>query len=188
MTSSKAVIGSLAIAGALSALSLPVLADAVSYNYAGLRYVDQDLDDYDCGQDGLNVYGSLDIQQGFFGQASLTDVSGEGGCGSMTISASGGYRIPFNKQFDLYGTIGFESTDVDVGNDDSGLVIAGGLRGFIAENLEAKVELAHRTAFDGDTGINGGVAYFFTPQISATFDLGVSSEATTWGLGARMNF
>ena len=37
----------------------------LSYNYAGLQYVNQDLDDFDCDQDGLNLYGSLELTSEF---------------------------------------------------------------------------------------------------------------------------
>ena len=62
---------------------------AVSYNYAGIQFLSQNLDDADCSQDGLNLYGSMDINSDFFAVGSLSDVSG-GKCGSSTLSAGVG--------------------------------------------------------------------------------------------------
>ncbi len=159
----------------------------VSYNFAGLRYVSQNLDDFDCTQDGLNLHGSLDFNSGWFAQAGYTDVSG-GGCGSSTLSALGGYRTPFNDIFYMYGKVGFESLSVDAGGSDSGLILAGGLRGMIQPNIELQLELGHHTVGDGDTNITGTGAYWFAPNLAGTLDLTLSSEGTALGIGARYNF
>jgi hypothetical protein len=82
-----------------------------------------------------------------------------------------------------------ENTSVDgVGESDSGLVAAAGLRGFIENNVELKVQLAHHTAFDGNTVLSGGVAYWFAPNFSVTGDAGLGSESSELALGLRMNF
>ena len=165
---------------------LPAAAD-VSYNHVGVQYMNQDLDDYNCSQDGLSVYGSLDIDSGIFAQASLTDVGGNG-CGSTTVTGGAGYYTKFNPQFDVYGVLRVESISPDAGDSDSGLVLAGGFRGFVRKQLETQVELSHHTVFDGETAISGTAAYWFSSQLAGTMTLGFSSDATTIAFGARMNF
>jgi len=161
---------------------------ALSYNYLGLQYVNQDLDDYDCDQDGLNLYGSLELTDEFFARASLTDVGGDKGCGSRTASIGAGYRTAFGSQSSIYGVLGVEDTSVDHGDSDKGLIAAAGIRTYLSSNLEGKVELAHHTAFDGDTEINGGLVYWFDPRFAVTGDVSLGSEQTTFAVGARMSF
>ena len=159
---------------------------AVSYNYAGIQYLSQNLDNKDCSQDGLNIYGSMDINSDFFAVGSLSDVSG-GKCGSSTLSAGVGYQELFGADSSIYGTLSYENTSVDVGSSDSGLVAAVGLRGFYQANLEGKIELAHHTAFDGNTVINGGVVYWFQSNIAATGDLSLGSDTSGIAVGLRMS-
>jgi|GEM_PF-865141 len=163
-------------------------APAVSYTYAGARYMFQDLDDHNCDQDGINLYGSLDIQDGWFAKAAFTDVSGDNNCGSSTVNAGGGYHTRFDDRMDMYATLSFESTSPDVGDSDSGLVMAGGIRGFLTGNLEGGLEIFHATAFDGTTGINGLLAYWFNDAVALTGDVGLASDVTTFAIGARLNF
>lgn len=163
-------------------------APAVSYTHAGVRYLFQDLDEYNCDQDGLNLYGSLDIQDGWFAKAAYTDVSGDRNCGSSTVTAGGGFHTRFDQRMDMYATLSFESTSPEVGDSDSGLVMAGGIRGFLTDGLEGGLEIFHATAFDGTTGINGVLAYWFNDAVAITGDLGLASDVTTFAIGARLNF
>lgn len=182
-------------------LALPVVAHAqfdrgntpdagsdVHYTYVGLQYLSQRLDDYDCTQDGLNIYGSLDIREGWFAQGSLTDVSGNRGCGSTSLSAGGGYRTAFSDTFDMYGTLSFESMSIDGGGSDSGVALAAGLRGFLRDQLESRFEVAHGTVADGYTEFNAGLAYWFTGQVAGTLDGAIGSNSNTIALGVRLNF
>lgn len=175
-----------AVAG-LCAVANVQAAPEISYNYAALQFVEQDLDDYACDQDGLRLSGSMELNSDFFAIGSYSDVSG-GGCGSEAISAGIGYRTVFGADSSMYGTLSAENISPDGGSSDSGLIAAVGLRGFINNNLEAKVELAHHTVFDGNTVLGGGVAYWFAPQFAITGDVGFGSEASEVGLGVRMNF
>lgn len=162
--------------------------NGVSYNYAGVQYVSQSLDgNPSCTQDGLEVYGNLDIKDGFFAAATFGDVSGNF-CGSSRFVAGGGYRAAFNEQFDMYAKVQFESISPDAGASDSGLILAGGLRGFLTEQLEGSVELQHHTVYDGDTALVAGGRYWFNPEWAATFDFGFSADVTLIQFGARYNF
>lgn len=177
------VVAAVSLVASASVMARP----AISYNYAGVQYVDQDVDDYDCSQDGLRVYGSYELNSDFFALGSFSDVSG-GGCGSQALSVGLGYQTLFGADSSIYGTVSFENISPDYGSSDSGVVVAGGLRGFINNNLEAKVELAHHTVGDGNTVLGGGVAYWFQPTMSVTGDLGLGTEASEIAVGLRVNF
>ena len=186
----KSALAVLAIASPFAmAQGLPKnnLNPALSYNFLGLRYVDQDLDNFNCGQSGLNVYGNYDYKEGFFATASLSDVSGDT-CGSSSLSAGAGYRTPFNDMFDMFATISLETMDPDVGSSDTGLAATGGIRGFVAQNVEAKLELAHHTVGSGETLFNASGLYWFNQQFTASLDFSYGSDSSMIGIGARMKF
>lgn len=174
-------------AAGLLASANTMAAQGISYNYAALQFIDQDVDDYDCNQDGLRLSGSLELNDDFFALGSYSDVSG-GGCGSEAVSAGIGYHTLFGADSSLYGALSFENISPDAGSSDSGLIAAVGIRGFVNNNVEARAELSHHTAFDGNTVLGGGISYFFAPQFSVTADVGLGSEASEIGIGLRMNF
>lgn len=179
---------SFAIAAVSLLGSASVMANsAISYNYAGIQYLEQDVDDYDCNQDGLRVGGSVEISDDFFALGSYSDVSG-GHCGSENLNVGLGYHTLFGADSSIYGALSLENTSVDQGESDSGLIAAVGLRGIVARNTELKIELAHHTAFDGNTVLNGGVAYWFAPTVSVTADAGLGSETSEVAVGLRLNF
>ncbi len=165
-------------------------ANNISYNFVGLEYLSQRLDtsEFSCSQDGLNLYGNLDIRDGWFVRGNLTDVSGNRGCGSTTISIGGGYHTQFNDTFDMYGTVSFEDISIDNHEDDSGLALAAGLRGFVAERLEADLSVHHSTAGTSGTMLHGGLAYFFDERLAGTLGLGISGDETSISVGARYDF
>ena len=169
-------------------ISTQVLAsDRISYNYVGFQFLNQDLDDSNCDQDGLNAYGSMALNSDFFVQGSLADLSGSG-CGSTNLSVGLGYRTLFGADSSLYGSLSFERIDPDHFDDDTGMVLAVGIRGFITPEVEGRIELAHHTVYDGDTQLNAGAAYWFNAQFAATGDVTLGSETTGIGIGLRMNF
>lgn len=192
----KSVLSSAITATTLAAMALPLSAVAqpssihrsmASYDHAGLQYITQHLDDYDCDQDGLSLYGSKHINGGWFGQGRVTDVSGDT-CGSTSVRIDAGYRVPFNYSFNLYATLGVERTDPDVGASDTGAVAAAGFRGMVAHRVEGKVELAHHTIYDGETALNLNLTFWPTQRFGATIDGSVSADSYSLAAGVRMNF
>lgn len=172
-------------AAAQSTLTSPV----PSYNFIGAKYLNQDVDGdgFDCSQDGPSVYASVDLNNSWYIQGDYTDVSGDNNCGSSTLSAKGGYRAPFNDQFLWYASVGFSDTDVDVGESDSGLIVSGGFRGFLTNELEGQLDLSHNTSFDGSTMLTGTGIYWFAPRWGGTLELGLGSD-TVFGAGVRYSF
>jgi len=179
----KLLLASLTLVGAQAVSAKPT----INYDYAGLQFTSQDLDTYDCNQNGLNLYGSLALSNEFFARGSFSDVSG-GRCGSQNLTIGGGYRTQFGAASSVYGVVSFEDISPDNGTGDSGIILAGGIRSFLTNNLEGKVEVAHHTAFDGDNEITGGLVYWFDSQWSLTGDLSLGSDQTTLAVGVRVGF
>lgn len=181
----KLLLASITIMGAQAVVAKP--AALPSFNYAGIQFSSQDLDKYDCKQDGIGLNGSFAINSDFFARGSFSDVSGDT-CGSQSLSVGAGYRAQFRSQSSIYGVLSFEDISPDSGDGDSGLVLAGGIRGYLTNDLEGKVEVAHHTAFDGDTEIIGGLAYSFDKNFALTGDLSVGADQNTLAVGVRYNF
>lgn len=158
-----------------------------TYNYAGVKYSTQRLDDYDCSQDGLFLDGSFDINGQLFARGSIGDVSGDS-CGSTSISASIGYRSAWGEASHLYGVAGFTDVSPDGGGGDSGLVIGGGIRGYMVPGIEGYFEVDYSTLGDGDLSVGFGGAYWFNGNFSATADVGFGSDQRSFAIGARMAF
>src|SRR5437868_9829628 len=77
----------LAIASAALFGTDAVLAkSAINYDYVGVQYFNQDLDDAHCNQDGLELNGGLAINREFFVRGSYADADGNHGCGSESLN------------------------------------------------------------------------------------------------------
>lgn len=161
---------------------------AISYDYVGIQYFNQDLDDAHCDQDGVDLNGSFAINREFFVRGSYADTSGNHGCGSESLNLGVGYRWAFRGNADFYALVGFDDVSPDRGDSDSGLVLAGGIRSFLTNELEGRLELAHHTVYDGDNEIRGQLAYFFDPSLAVTGDVSLGSDQTSFGIGLRYNF
>ncbi|HEY7773537.1 MAG TPA: hypothetical protein VIC26_10150 [Marinagarivorans sp.] len=158
-----------------------------TYNYAGVKYSTQRLDDFDCSQDGLFIDGSFDINGQVFARGSIGDVSGDV-CGSTSISASLGYRSAWGEASHLYGVAGFTDVSADSGGGDTGLVIGGGIRGYMVPGIEGYFEVGYSTLGDGDLSMSVGGAYWFNGNFAATADVGFGSDQRSFAIGARMAF
>jgi hypothetical protein len=161
---------------------------AVNYTYAGIQVVSQKIDEFGCHQDGLSLNGSVEINSDFFAIGSYTDVSGNRYCGSSTLSIGGGYRTLFDADLSMYGTISIEDTSVDFGEDDTGIVLAAGLRTFFIPKLEGKAEVAYHSQYDGNLVLGAGVAYWFHSRFSATGDVTLGTDSNSIAAGIRMSF
>ena len=172
-----------------ASLALPAAAEKVrpTYTFAGLKYVNQDLDDFNCDQDGLLLDGSYDVDGAIFLRGSFSDVSGDN-CGSSSFKLGGGYRVGWGETSHVYGALSFQDISPDQGRGDSGLTMAGGVRGYVAPGIEGYAELEYSTLGDGDLFLSVGSAYWFNGQFSVTGDITVGGDQTTFAIGGRMGF
>ncbi len=163
-------------------------AQGISYNQASVQFTNQHLDDYDCHQDGIALKGSKALDNDFFAVAALSDVSGNKGCGSTALSLGAGMHTVFGADSSLYGTLSYENVSVDHGTGDSGLIAAVGIRGFVSPELETQVELAHHTAFDGDTQLSLAGNYWINSGFAATGQVTLGTETSAISLGIKFNY
>ncbi len=163
-------------------------AQTISYNQASAQYSNQHLDDSGCHQSGITLNGSKALDNDFFALASVSDLSGNKGCGATSLALGAGMHTVFGADSSLYGTLSYENISVEHGTGDSGLVAAVGLRGFVSPELEAQLELAHHTAFDGDTQLSLAGNYWINPGFAATGQVALGSETSSISVGIKFNY
>lgn len=164
-----------------------VAASNVSYNFASVQYINEEIDEFDCDQDGLTLEGNLDLDTNLFALGTFTDVSGDI-CGSETFSIGAGYKADFSDDGSYYGALSYENTSVDEGESDSGLIVAVGARVLFAQDVEGRVEVSHHSTFEGNTVLSGGLTYWLQRNLSVTGDANLGSESTSVTVGVRLDF
>lgn len=172
-------------AGALTS-TMAMAAERISYDYVGAQFISQNIDG-GCDPDGLQLYGNTSLNSSVFLHGSLSDVS-DGGCGSTNLSAAIGYHTLFGADSSIYGLVGIDYVDVDHGGDDNGLRVSVGVRGFVAHNLEGKVEVSYHSIFDGNATLTGGVSYWLNRNVSLVGELTLGTDVSTIAAGARYHF
>ncbi len=162
-------------------------APAMNYDYLEVRFVDVDV----AGGDGLVLGGSLELDQNWFVLGGISLVNFDGDVDSTNLAIGGGYVIPWQQDWDIVLSAQFLHTDVDTpfgGDDDSGLGLSGGLRGFIVPKFEVRGSVNHTTVGDSDTFIEIAGDYYFTPQFAAGLSTTLAGDVDTLSIGARWFF
>jgi len=178
----------------LLSLCLPVsgLAQSggLSYIYGEGRLVIVDPDAGD-NFDGIKIGGSVLFQPQVFGVASLTSV-GDSGVDLTILDLGVGFRHGLQRNVDLVGIVGLAFAEIDAGpfdDDDTGLSLTGGVRGFATPQIELGGYANYTDLFaDGDITLTGEGLLHMTPNLSLVASLGVSDDSNTITFGARWNF
>lgn len=166
--------------------SVTFASERINYDHVGAQFISQNIDG-GCDPDGLQLYGNTSLNSNVFLHGSLSDVS-DGGCGSTNLSAAIGYHTLFGADSSIYGLVGVDYVDVDHGGDDNGLRVSVGVRGFVAQNLEGKVEVSYHSIFDGNATLTGGVSYWLNRNVSLIGELTLGTDVSTLAAGARYHF
>jgi hypothetical protein len=184
---------------AASAAFVPFLAQAegLSYSYLDAAYVNTDVDNFNEDVDGFALRGSYELTNNVFVFAGYAD-QGTSAAGFdidlQTYNLGLGYAWPLGKALDVYGKVGYVSSEADVqglGNaDDDGYSLAVGLRGRAVEQLELEGAVSYVDLSDSgdDTTLDLGARWYFTPQFAFGVEGSFGDDANTYGLGVRWNF
>jgi len=178
-----------ALLASIYTLSTPIsfAEDPLSYNFATIQLVTQDLVRLNCDQDGLRIGGNYEVKENIFALGSFTDLSGSD-CGSETFSIGAGYHEKLNETTSFFGSVSFVNTDVDAGESDSGLSLSAGLRMFFSEEIEGRTSLTRVTTFSGETILSTGISYHFHEQFSFHGDINFGSETNSVAAGIRYDY
>lgn len=159
-----------------------------NFNYAGIGYTWDDLEEFDCEQDGLYVEGSIMVNEQMFLQGQYSDVDGNNGCGSQLGRVGAGIRADFGANSALYGI--FSLVHLDYGQDaDPGFGLNVGIRSIVAPGVELRGYLAHDDVDEYDqTYLGAGVNYWLSREFSLTGEATVSDDTQGISAGIRLNF
>src|SRR5688500_2175204 len=118
-------------------------ADDVTYSYADVAYVTTDFDGVNEDLDGFALRGSIEVTDQAFLFGTYTDQSAESGGADVdysTFTLGGGYAWSLSESADLYGKLGYVSSEVEVSVpglggfsvEDGGILIVFGLSDRVA--------------------------------------------------------
>lgn len=167
----------------------------LDYDYAGLRWVDTELDGggIDADGDGFEIGGSLELaeQVHLFGNYQTLDFGG--GIDASAFEIGGGYAMPLNNGADLVGRLSYIEGEIDAGPgnvDDSGFGFSAGFRNMFHPQIEGRafINYADLDETGSETSFEVAGDYFLNDEIAVGASLEFGDDVTTWTLGARWFF
>ncbi|HVK99826.1 MAG TPA: outer membrane beta-barrel protein [Dongiaceae bacterium] len=163
------------LASALLLLTAPAMAANFNYTYVEGGYGEVDSGD-DVDGDALFLGGSVDIQQGFglIGSFYTIDFDEEADGTIFTVGAQ--FHTPISNQADFVGSVQLINAEVDFDDcygdcseDDTGLLLRGGVRFAIQQNLHLEGDISYidNDFWDDDElGLKAGLRFFINRQFS----------------------
>jgi outer membrane protein with beta-barrel domain len=185
----NAMVGTLLLA----AVPLAAQAEDMSYSYIDLGYAETDLDGGPSG-DGFGARGSIGFGENFF---AFTDYLTQdfGPVDVDVVSVGLGGHLSIAENVDLVGRAGYLQADASAGGfstDEDGYVVAAGLRGRVADQVELEGNVIHRdlggSGSSGDTAVAVGGRYYFTDAVAVGAEYEHSDDGATIFAGVRFSF
>ena len=167
----------------------PTQATELSYDYVELRFVDTEIGNLD--GDGLRLAGSYQISGNWLLVGGFSSLDFDNDVDTTTFDIGAGYVYRYRPEFDLVGYARFVHTEVDAGpfeEDDTGIALAGGVRGLFTPAFEGRATVNYINVDDSDTFFEFGADYHFNPQFSAGATLDVGGDADSLTIGVRWFF
>lgn len=165
------------LAAALALAANTALAGNFNYTYIEGGYGEVDTGDDGDDGDALFIGGSVDLQQGFgiIGSFYTLDL-GDDFDGTI-FTVGGQFHTPISSQADFVGSIQLINAEVeydgpygyDDSADDTGLLLRGGIRFAIQQNLQLEGDISYiDNDFwdDNELGLKAGLRFFFNRQFS----------------------
>ncbi len=183
-------LGLLAVILSTVLVSADVMAARPTYSYLGLNYARHEFSSGNsCVQDGVELNGSLVMNEHTFIALRHVDVTSNEWCGSTTTRLSGGFRGDVGARSSLYSIASVMARDT--GNDtDPGVGLELGLRTVWESGVESKIFMGYDLVDDDDESFIGiGINYGLSRRLSLVADLAATNEnATQMIAGIRFNF
>jgi len=175
-----------AIGGTAAAQQSSNTSPALDYSFLELRFVDADNDG-----DGIRIGGSYELNGPWILVGSLQTLDFGSNVDFTQLEVGGGYVLPFDDDFDLFGTLRFVNAEVDTpfgDADDNGFAVSFGTRGLLTPQFEVRGSVNHLNLDDSDTFIELAGDYYFTPNIAAGFSFELAGDLDVFTFGARWYF
>ncbi len=186
----------LLLASALVLASAAASAADFKYTYGEVGYGEG----YGDG-DGLYFDGALDLPQGFGIMASLYKLDydrrwGDGDFNILTLGAQ--FHAPINNQVDFVGSVQWVSADADcnfagrdVCEDENGILLKGGVRFALQQNLQLEGDLSYNTNDywdDNELGLRAGLRFYVDRQLSLAAGVTNDQELDGFYVSGRYDF
>ncbi len=176
----------------LAAVPLAAQADAMSYSYIDLGYLETNLDNGPTA-DGFGVRGSAAFADNFFvfGEYANQDLQG---IDIDQFAVGLGGHLDLSETVDLVGRIGYLDAEASAGGFSvsvDGYLVSAGVRGRVVEDLELEGHVIHRdlgSQGGDDTSVAIGGRYFFTDQFAVGAEFDLADDADTILAGVRISF
>lgn len=164
------------LASALLLAAAPAFAGNFNYTYIEGGYGEVDTGDDDDG-DALFLGGSVDLQKGFGIIGSFYTIDFDEDVDGTIFTVGGQFHTPISSQADFVGSIQLINAEVeydgrygyDDSADDTGLLLRGGIRFAIQQNLQLEGDISYidNDFWDDDElGLKAGLRFFFNRQFS----------------------
>lgn len=190
----------------LAGLAETATAAELDYTTLDLGYQRYELDEdgADFHTSGINLAGSLQLNEDFFLRGGYEDVDGSEGPFSLdarTYSLGLGVRAPINSALDFNAYADYLNTRVQARADglfsesdtDDGYRLGAGLRGLATSNLELAGFVSYEDYQDGDSTkwLDGRAVYKVTENLGVYAGYGwdlEDSDIRRWNTGVRISF
>lgn len=148
--------------------------------------------DFSCSTDcdGLNLIGSVEINEMFSASIDYTGISGNGADADLTYLALG-IRNEFSDSAAVFGQVGVGRVSFDSNFDsdsETKAFVGVGLRGMMTENFEGEALVRKVFVSGADPSIKLTGTYYFTDTIGASLNVEASNGDSGGGVGLRLNF
>lgn len=176
----------------LLAISGPLLAQGISYNYVQGNYARTELDagPEDVDGDGFGLYGSVEVGDMWHAFANFTQSELDFDVEYDQTWIGGGLHTPLAPTVDLYLNLAYVNVEADgvAGSfDDDGLGTALGVRMMLLPNVELAGAISYTDLGDSgsDTAIEADGWYYLTRNFALGGGVALGDDVTRYGIGAR---
>jgi hypothetical protein len=185
-----------AMVGGLALVATPMLAhaaDDMSYRYFQVGYLETDIDVIDETADGFGTRGSFGFADNFFvftefNSQEFSVLGFDFDVDQLAVGLGGHY--PLNENIDLVGRIGAAEIDIEDVFDESGYLVAAGLRGQVGDSVELEFGVIHQDYGQDldDTGFEVMARYYFTKRWAASVEYQDVGDFSSVLAGVRYSF
>jgi hypothetical protein len=177
----------------LAGLPLASHAEAMSYSFIDLGYIETDIDGTSSNADGFALRGSVGFAEQYFAFAEYSNQSVSGAdIDQIAVGLGGHYGLSDN--LDLVGRAGWLNVDGSgpgVSLNDDGYLLSAGLRGKVGTSVELEASVIY-SDFGGSIGDDTAFAvagrYYFTRNFAVGAEYQDGSDSSTILLGGRYSF
>ncbi|MGD8408073.1 MAG: hypothetical protein PVG50_01410 [Thiohalophilus sp.] len=168
-----------------------------SYNNASISYANVDIDlapGISVDGDGLDFEGNFELNNSLFIPVRYQSIGYDYDIDSTMYLFGIGAHLPINNSLDFFGVVQIGNYELEGPGgsiDDDALVLTGGIRTAIANNMEAQAyvtSISFDNDFEDQSGFGGKLNYYINNQISIFGKIEMLSDIDTFAFGAQMDF